>query len=176
MRRTSTTALGNAAANTAGGASGLASPNQFNWWESEATAKQNQQANTSTSLALQPNAEGGNIPLLTSANANPSDGGWRIDQITYPELVDLLKNGANTSNAVILFGGTWCPNTRPVLPFINQYAQENNVTVFNFDTVLDGGTTGGGTTSATNPLQCATVSANGATTEREPRRSSMGTL
>ena len=75
-----------------------------------------------------------------------------MNQITYPELVDLLKN-ATDANAVILFGGTWCPNTRAVLPFVNKYAQENDVTVYNFDTVLDGGIVGGGTTSAANPLQ-----------------------
>jgi Bacterial Ig-like domain (group 3) len=163
-----TTVLGHAEANTAGGASGLASPDQFAWWESEATAKQNQQGNTSPTLAIQPNADGGNIPLLTSADDSASDGGWRIDQITYPELVDLLKNGANTSNAVILFGGTWCPNTRPVIPFVNQYAQANNVTVFNFDTVLDGGTTGGNTTGSTNPLQVRNSVANGGTTNANP--------
>jgi hypothetical protein len=163
-----TTVLGNAESNTAGGASGLASPDQFAWWESEATAKQNQQGNGSPTLAIQPDADGGNIPLLTSANDSASDGGWRIDQITYAELVDLLKNGANSSSAVILFGGTWCPNTRPVIPFVNQYAQANNVTVFNFDTVLDGGTTGGNTTGATNPLQVRNTVANGGTTNANP--------
>ena len=141
----------NAAINTPGASTGavgsanLTDYNQFNWWESEGNLKQ---ADSVTS-----NTDGLNIPLLSGANDQAADGGWKIDQITYPELVDLLKNGANTSNAVILFGGTWCPNTRPVIPFVNQYAQQNNVTVFNFDTVLDGGTVGGGTTSTTNPLQ-----------------------
>ena len=146
-------ALTTGAANTAGGASGFSSPTQFDWWESEATGKNNiVDGSTSTALASGPDADGGDIPLLTSANDQASDGGWKLDQITYPELVDLLKNGG-ASNAVILFGGTWCPNTRPVVPFINEYAQDNNATVFNFDTVLDGGTTGGGTTSASNPIQ-----------------------
>jgi hypothetical protein len=139
-----TTALNDAAQNTAGGASGLASPNQFNWWESEATLKNN--------VADSSNAEGANVPLLTSANDQSSDGGWKVDQITYPELVDLLKTDT-TQTATILFGGTWCPNTRPVLPFVNEYAQQNNTEVFNFDTVLDGGTTGGSTTGSSNPLQ-----------------------
>jgi hypothetical protein len=142
------------AASLAAAASSLTAYTQFNWWESEATAKENQLANNSPALATQPNADGGDIPLLTAADGSASAGGWRVDQITYPELVDLLKSGANTSNAVILFGGTWCPNTRPVIPFINQYAQQNNVTtVFNFDTVLDGGTVGGNTTGTGNPLQ-----------------------
>ncbi len=34
---------------------------------------------------------------------------------------------APTPNAVILFGGTWCPNTRPVVGFVNKYAQQNGV-------------------------------------------------
>jgi hypothetical protein len=139
-----TTALNNAAANTAGGASGLSSPNQFDWWKSEATQKNN--------VADSSNAEGANVPLLTSANDQASDGGWKIDQITYPELVDLLKTNT-TQTAAILFGGTWCPNTRPVLPYVNEYAQEDNTEVFNFDTVLDGGTTGGSTTGSANDLQ-----------------------
>jgi Bacterial Ig-like domain (group 3) len=166
-----TTALNVAKTNTAGGASGLSAPTQFDWWESEATAKANEIANGTTALAtsLPANGQNGDTPLLTSADDQASDGGFRVEQIPYPELVDLLKSGATSSNAVILFGGTWCPNTRPVLPFINKYAQQNDVTVFNFDTVLDGGTTGGGTTSSTDPLQSrnsasatsgSTVSAN----------------
>jgi hypothetical protein len=139
-----TTALNNASANTAGGASGLSSPNQFNWWESEATFKNNEVDTT--------NSSGANVPLLTSANDQASDGGWKVDQITYPELVDLLKTDT-TQTATILFGGTWCPNTRPVLPYVNEYAQQNNAEVFNFDTVLDGGTTGGSTTGTGNHLQ-----------------------
>lgn len=142
------------------GASNLTNYSQFDWWESEATLKNNT-ADTS-------DADGLNVPLLTSANDQASDGGWKVDQITYPELVDLLKNGANSSQAVILFGGTWCPNTRPVLPFVNQYAQENNTTVFNFDTVLDGGTVGGTTTGSNNPLQSrnsASYTPNGQATE-----------
>src|SRR6202000_3287340 len=113
------------------------------------------------------NSQGGNVPVLTDADNDAADGGWRVDQVTYPELVDLLKTN-NSANAVILFGGTWCPNTRPVLPFINENAQNNNVEVFNFDTVLDGGTVGGSTTSATNPLQSRNTAANGATANANP--------
>jgi thiol-disulfide isomerase/thioredoxin len=134
-----------------GGASSLTDYTQFNWWESEATLKENAIDNGysggSTASGVQSPQ-----PLLTAANGSAANGGWRIDQIPYPELVDLLKTDTS-STAVILFGGTWCPNTRPVVPAINQYAQENNVEVFNFDTVLDGGTVGGGTTSSTDPLQ-----------------------
>lgn len=136
------------------GASNLTDYSQFDWWESEATLK-----NNVADTAGGTNVQGENVPLLTSANDQASDGGWKIDQITYPELVDLLQSGANTANAVILFGGTWCPNTRPVIPFVNQYAQQNNVTVFNFDTVLDGGTVGGSTTGTSNPLQSRNTAA-----------------
>lgn len=123
------------------GAANLSRVDQFDWWKSEANLRQNKQA-------PEP-ARGGNVPVVT--DADKADG-WRVNQISYPELVDLLKN-VTDANAVILFGGTWCPNTRAVLPFVNKHAQENDVTVYNFDTVLDGGIVGGGTTSSANPLQ-----------------------
>ncbi|WCB92466.1 hypothetical protein DSM104299_01162 [Baekduia alba] len=134
-----TTAIGKV-----GPASNLAAVDQFAWWKDEVNAKQVAQAST--------DARGANVPVLTDAANATADGGWRINQVTYPELVDLLKN-ANTANAVILFGGTWCPNTRPVLPSVNRYAQQNDVKVYNFDTVLDGGLVGDATTSTVNPLQ-----------------------
>jgi hypothetical protein len=129
------------------GASQLAAIDQFAWWKSEVNAKQ---------LAQAPNvAQGANAPVLTDA---ADDDGWRIHQITYAELVDLLEH-ADEADAVILFGGTWCPNTRPVLPSINKYAQDNDVQVYNFDTVLDGGLVGDATTSAINPLQIRNTAA-----------------
>ena len=127
------------------GAGTLASLDEFDWWKSSINWRQ---SFTSTT-----DVRGKQVPVITDAQNAASEGGWRINQITYPQLVDLLKSGANDANAVILFGGTWCPNTRPVIPAINRNAQENDVTVFNYDTVLDGGTVGGATTSATNPLQ-----------------------
>ena len=123
------------------GAANLGRVDQFDWWKSEANLRQNKQA-------PEP-ARGGNVPVVT--DADKADG-WRVNQISYPELVDLLEHTTD-ADAVILFGGTWCPNTRAVLPFVNKYAQENNVTVYNFDTVLDGGIVGGGTTASSNPLQ-----------------------
>ena len=36
-------------------------------------------------------------------------------------------------------GGSWCGNTRAVIKIINDYAVRNHVTVYNFDTKLDGG-------------------------------------
>ncbi|HEX5926483.1 MAG TPA: hypothetical protein VFY45_21820, partial [Baekduia sp.] len=136
------------------GASQLAASDEFAWWKSDVNTRQVTQAPT--------DARGASHPVLT--DADDADG-WRIDQVTYPELVDLLKH-ANTANAVILFGGTWCPNTRPVLGSINKYAQENGVKVYNFDTVLDGGLVGGGTTSSSNPLQSRNTTAAGSSTAK----------
>lgn len=138
---------------TVGGAN-LAKPDQFAWWKSAANARQ---------VQASPNPhQGAGVPVLTDADDADE---WRIEQITYPELVHLLEHDKTASrNAVIFFGGTWCTNTRPVLPAINKYAQENDVRVFNFDTVLDGAQVGGGATSQTNPLQSRnTVAANGGT-------------
>jgi hypothetical protein len=138
------------------GASGLEDTDEFAWWKDEVDAKQDQQA---------PNvAQGVNEPVLTAAD---DDQGWRIHQVTYPELVDLLKHNTD-ANAVILFGGTWCPNTRPVLPFVNKYAQREDVKVYNFDTVLDGGLVGGATTSSVNPLQIRNTAAYQSTPTANP--------
>jgi len=149
------------------GAANLTQLDQFAWWKDEVNAKQVTQANTT--------ARGKDVPVLTDADNAAADGGWRINQVTYPELVDLLENG-NDANEVLLFGGTWCPNTRPVLGAINEYAQENDVTVFNFDTVLDGGLAGGTTTSAVNPLQVRNTVNNGTTTPNANATSLYGDL
>lgn len=135
------------------GASNLAKPDQFDWWKSAANARQ---------LQASPNShQSANVPVLTDAD-DADD--WRIEQITYPELVHLLENDATVGKeAIVFFGGTWCTNTRPILPAINKYAQQNDVRVFNFDTVLDGAAVGGGATSGTNPLQSRNHAANGAT-------------
>lgn len=138
------------------GASSLTAIDQFTWWKNQANTLQGLQAST--------NAQGANVPVLTDA---ADADGWRVNQITYPELVDLLKH-STTANAVILFGGLWCPNTRPVLPFVNKYAQQNDVNVYNFDTVLDGGLVGGATTSASNPFQSRNTAAYQSTTNANP--------
>lgn len=138
---------------TVGGAN-LAKPDQFAWWKSATNARQ---------LQASPGPhQGADVPVLTDAD-DADD--WRIEQITYPELVHLLESDATVRrNAVVFFGGTWCTNTRPILPAINRYAQQNDVRVFNFDTVLDGAAVGGGATSGSNPLQSRnTVAAGGGT-------------
>jgi thiol-disulfide isomerase/thioredoxin len=137
-----TRAAVDSAVSRVGSASAFTEADQFAWWKDEVNTKHGVQTTQSY--------QGKDHPVLTDADAAD---GWDVEQITYPELVDLLKSGANDKNAVILFGGTWCPNTRPVLPQINKDAQKNGVHVFNFDTVLDGGLLGGTTTSANDPLQ-----------------------
>ena len=42
-------------------------------------------------------------------------------------------------NYLLLLGGAWCGNTQAVISIINDYAVANDVTVYNFDTKLDGG-------------------------------------
>jgi thiol-disulfide isomerase/thioredoxin len=118
---------------------------QFAWWQEEANERQ--RVGTQSTPSQNPE-----VPVLTDADNVAADGGWRVNQITYPELIDLLDHSTD-ADAVILFGGTWCPNTRAVLPFINKDAQKNNVTVYNFDTVLDGGKVAGNPTGGANPLQ-----------------------
>ncbi|MDO9357274.1 MAG: Ig-like domain-containing protein, partial [Solirubrobacteraceae bacterium] len=137
------------------GASNLATRSEFAWWKSANNAKQ--------AAASASEAQGKNTPVLTDEDDAAADGGWRVHQVTYPELVFLLKT-ETSKDAVLLFGGTWCPNTRPVISAVNEEAQENDVTVFNFDTILDGGTDGGGNAS-TNPLQVRnTAGTNAAST------------
>lgn len=131
----------------AGGGAAIRRVDQFAWWRSEANSRQFAQAGNAAQ-----GAENGEVKVLTDEDNAAENGGWRVDQVTYPELVDLLEHG-DDANAVILFGGTWCPNTRAVLKFVNRQAQDHDVRVFNFDTVLDGGIVGGGTTSSANPLQ-----------------------
>ncbi|WP_027008025.1 Ig-like domain repeat protein [Conexibacter woesei] len=139
------------AVDVVGSGSDFTQLDQFAWWKDEVNAKHAEQASV---------VQGRNHPVLTDADAAD---GWDVEQITYPELVDLLKSGANDKNAAILFGGTWCPNTRPVLPTINKGAQRNGVHVFNFDTVLDGGLVGDATTSSKNPLQTRNTQDNTST-------------
>lgn len=59
-----------------------------------------------------------------------------IRVINYRQLDWLLRQ---EGNALILFGGTWCPNTQAVIATINDYAVANNLVVYNFDTKLDSG-------------------------------------
>lgn len=59
-----------------------------------------------------------------------------IETVTYKQLEWLL---GQDGNYLFLFGGAWCGNTQAVIGIINDYAVANDVTVYNFDTKLDGG-------------------------------------
>lgn len=147
-----------AAAFTAAGGSTIDTIGQFAFWRDEVNKKEAQQASDTT-------AYGDGTVLDGSDNDQP----WAVQQITYPELVHLLSLKDSTNqNFTILFGGTWCPNTRAVIKDVNAQAQNNGVTVYNFDTVLDGGTVGGGTTSASNPLQVRNTANSGTTVNANP--------
>jgi len=107
----------------AGGAVDVATRSQFTFYKDEVNRKHSA---TYKNAALY----GGDI--LT-----PEDGAdWTIQQITYPELVQLLESDGDH---VILFGGTWCHNTRAVLKNVNRAAAAAGVkTVYQFDLRLDG--------------------------------------
>ena len=59
-----------------------------------------------------------------------------IETITYRQLDWLLNQ---EGNSIILLGGTWCGNTQASIKTFNDYAVENDVIIYNFDTKLDSG-------------------------------------
>lgn len=59
-----------------------------------------------------------------------------IQTLTYKQTEWLLDQDGDY---LILFGGSWCGNTQAVINIINDYAVENDLTVYNFDTKLDSG-------------------------------------
>lgn len=140
-----------------GGAATIDAIDQFGWWKDSANRKHK------ASYADEARYGG---DVLTDADAAD---GWRVKQVTYPELLhalDLTKD--NDTNFVVLFGGTWCHNTRAVLKDINAQAQDNDVrTVYNLDLVLDGGTVNG-TNGGTNPLHVRDNANSGAVTNFRP--------
>jgi len=140
-----------------GGAAGIDQLSQFAWWESSANRKHN--------LAYPDDARYGGDILDDADDA----AGWRIQQVTYPELLHLLNlKGSADTNFAILFGGTWCHNTRAVIKDVNAQAQNNGVTtVYNFDLVLDGGTING-TNGGTNPLHVRDNANSGSTFDFRP--------
>lgn len=59
-----------------------------------------------------------------------------IQPITYRQLVWLLRQ---KGSYLILLGGAWSADTRSVIRTVNDYAVANQLTVYTFDTKLDGG-------------------------------------
>ena len=142
-----------------GGGSAIDQLSQFYWWKASNNFIQSQQnGGTEAGVARY----GGDI-LTDADNAN----GWNVKQITYPELLHVLNQNAAAKNFAILFGGTWCPNTRAVIKFVNQNAVANDVTVYNFDLVLDGGKTNG-TNGGSNPIHVRDNAASGTTFNFRP--------
>lgn len=145
------------ALSAAGGAAGIDQLSQFAWWKDAANKKHD--------LSYASDARYGGDIITDADNAD----GWRIKQITYPELLHLLsiKDDA-AKNFVLLFGGTWCHNTRAVLKHVNEEAQENDVTtVYNFDLVLDGGNVNG-TNGGGNPIHVRDNANSGSTFNFRP--------
>ena len=149
---------------TAIGGSSIDALSQFEWWKDSANTK-HKTGYPSTVSEADRIARYGN-EVLTDAD---DDNGWVIKQITYPELLHLLEiQDRSDRNFVILFGGTWCHNTRAVLKQVNQNALENGVTtVYNFDLVLDGGTVNG-TNGSANPIHVRATANSGTTFNFRP--------
>jgi len=149
-----------AAVTAVGGGAVIDQVAEFKWWQSENNRIQSlQNGGTEAGIARY----GGEI--LTDAD---DDLGWNVEQLTYPELLHLLKLKDSTDqNFVILFGGTWCPNTRAVIKFVNDEAVDNNVKVYNFDLVLDGGKVAG-SNGGGNPLHVRDNAYSGSTFNFRP--------
>ncbi|MBQ8082214.1 MAG: hypothetical protein IJ240_10020 [Clostridia bacterium] len=59
-----------------------------------------------------------------------------LETVTYRQLQWLL---GQEGDYLILFAGSWCPNTQAIISIVNDFAVANHVTVYTFDTKLDSG-------------------------------------
>ncbi|MBN9613302.1 MAG: hypothetical protein J0H64_07570, partial [Actinobacteria bacterium] len=145
-----------------GGGAAIDQLSQFAWWKSAANSKH--RLDKSDADGHYDDKRYGDDILDDADNAQ----GWRVQQITYPELRHLLDDKTAGANYALLFGGTWCHNTRAVLKDVNTDAQKNGVeTVYNFDLVLDGGTVNG-RNSGSNPIHVRDNANNGSTSNFRP--------
>ena len=78
---------------------------------------------------------GGDIFNAADDLTNGDESDFRIENITYPELINLLDSDGEF---LILFGGTWCHNTAAIIKQTADYARRYGIKkVYNFDFSLD---------------------------------------
>jgi hypothetical protein len=78
---------------------------------------------------------GGDIFNAAEDLTNGDENDFRIENITYPELLNILDSDGEF---VILFGGTWCHNTAAIIKQTADYARRYGIKkVYNFDFSLD---------------------------------------
>ncbi|MEK0313696.1 S-layer homology domain-containing protein [Cohnella sp. 56] len=66
-----------------------------------------------------------------------SDKDLVLEHVTYDELLGILRS---EGDYVLLFGGSWCPNTQAAIKYINEYAKKYGVDkVYFFDPRIDAG-------------------------------------
>lgn len=68
---------------------------------------------------------------------DPSDKELVLEHVTYDQLIGIL---GSEGDYVLLFGGSWCPNTQAAVKYINEYAKKYGVKkVYFFDPRIDAG-------------------------------------
>ncbi len=75
------------------------------------------------------NKTGRETEIFTDADKE----GFRLHQITFPELLDILNSDGDN---VILFGASWCHNTQAIIESVAKRANKAGKTVYVYDTTL----------------------------------------